>query len=189
MSTSAVFQQYSCSTHPRYQSRLVLTPFLDLYGADDSADLAKHEEVEPSLQETPDTSSSPQNVTPSSPLTTATKPPAEDSFRVKTEQGTTLSTTPLQPIPADSAKRPPESAQSLSYSAQIARQFSAYHQTPSQERQQRSMLPPNPMAAAAAVKTDIGPSAIASYESRTDNEPVFASVDRPIRPSEMKDEG
>jgi RNA-binding protein Musashi len=42
---------------------------------------------------------------------------------------------------------PPETSQ-LSYSAQVAKQFSAYQQTPSQERQQRKEipLPPNPRA-------------------------------------------
>ena len=76
------------------------------------------------------------------------------------------------------------SAEQMSYSAQIARQFSAYHQTPSQERQQRTEIPlpanPNPNAAPASA----GPSAIATHETA-----ARANPDRPIRPSEMKDEG
>lgn len=75
------------------------------------------------------------------------------------------------------------SAASLSYSAQIAQQFSSYQQTPSQERQQRAggtHSLPQPLG-----KT--GP--ISSYESRTQNDGISAFPDRAIRPSEMKDEG
>ena len=71
------------------------------------------------------------------------------------------------------------SGSSLSYSAQIAKQFSSYSQTPSQERQQRPTV-----------------SQISSYESRTQNSALSATPmsaggagDRPIRPSDMKDEG
>lgn len=64
----------------------------------------------------------------------------------------------------------------LSYSAQVAKQFSAYQQTPSQERQQRTALPMNSPAA---------PSAIATHEGSADRD----SQERPVRPSEMKDEG
>lgn len=66
-------------------------------------------------------------------------------------------------------------ALSLSYSAQVAKQFSVYQQTPSQERQQR---PANMGAVPQA-----GPSAIATHETDRSRQ------DRPIRPSEMKDEG
>ncbi|KAI6030296.1 hypothetical protein EDC04DRAFT_2711267 [Pisolithus marmoratus] len=77
---------------------------------------------------------------------------------------------------ADSASLPAKpsltsDSSALSYSAQVAKQFSAYQQTPSQERQQRLVLPAS------------GPSAIATHE--TDR----SRADRPIRPSEMKDEG
>lgn len=67
----------------------------------------------------------------------------------------------------------------LSYSAQVAQQFSAYQQTPSQERIQKPplSLPSNP-------NTQGGPSAITTHEGATDSH-----ADRPIRPSEMKDEG
>ncbi|TDL15095.1 hypothetical protein BD410DRAFT_845468 [Rickenella mellea] len=80
-----------------------------------------------------------------------------------------------------------DSTSPLSYSAQIAKQFSAYQQTPSQERRYRSSLPANPMNSQA--RPTSGMSAISSYESRTDNASSNPSVDRPIRPSEMKDEG
>ncbi|KIK54587.1 hypothetical protein GYMLUDRAFT_895149 [Collybiopsis luxurians FD-317 M1] len=77
------------------------------------------------------------------------------------------------------AKPGPSSAQSssssLSYSAQIAQQFSTYQQTPSQERQQRqpgSSAPP---------KT----SPIATIDSSTgDSDTVFGK-----KPSEMHDAG
>ena len=65
---------------------------------------------------------------------------------------------------------------SLSYSAQIAKQFSSYSQTPSQERQQRPTV-----------------SHISAYESRTQNHSLVSGAagggDRPVRPSDMKDEG
>ena len=68
---------------------------------------------------------------------------------------------PLPPKPSLSATA--ATAASLSYSAQVAQQFSTYRQTPSQERQQRNI--------------ESGPS---GSQGR---------IDRPIRPSEMKDEG
>ncbi|KAI6147918.1 hnRNP A1-gamma isoform [Pisolithus tinctorius] len=98
------------------------------------------------------------------------------------EDDQTLSESSTKPQSTDSASLPakPSSTSdsaSLSYSAQVAKQFSAYHQTPSQERQQRPALPvPVPVSAP-------GPSAIATHE--TDR----SRTDRPIRPSEMKDEG
>lgn len=74
------------------------------------------------------------------------------------------------------AKPATTDASGLSYSAQVAKQFSAYQQTPSQERQQRIALPASPQA---------GPSAIATHEGPADRN----AQGRPIRPSEMKDEG
>lgn len=63
-----------------------------------------------------------------------------------------------------------------SYSASIAQQFSTYRQTPAQERQ-----PYQP--------TQL--SAIATYESSTNDTSVHdnGALARPVRPSEMKDEG
>lgn len=85
---------------------------------------------------------------------------------------------PAKPAPGSTA------AEQISYSAQIARQFSAYNQTPSQERQQRSEipLPANPTGHNI---TPAGTSAIATHDSSS----TRPSPDRPIRPSEMKDEG
>ncbi|KAI6118084.1 hypothetical protein F5141DRAFT_1096031 [Pisolithus sp. B1] len=88
----------------------------------------------------------------------------------------TLSESTEKPLSADSNCLPAKPSSTsdpsgLSYSAQVAKQFSAYQQTPSQERQQRHALPAP------------GPSAIATHE--TDR----SRADRPIRPSEMKDEG
>lgn len=68
-------------------------------------------------------------------------------------------------------------ADALSYSAQIAQQFSAYRQTPTQERQPFQQQ---------------GTSAIATYESPISSSHVqdkLPPTDRPVRPSEMKDEG
>ncbi|KAI0314487.1 hypothetical protein OF83DRAFT_1063754, partial [Amylostereum chailletii] len=58
----------------------------------------------------------------------------------------------------------------LSYSAQVAQQFSSYRQTPSQERQPR----PNSGQQTANFSGVSVPT---------------GSADRPVRPSEMKDEG
>lgn len=104
-----------------------------------------------------------------------------------------------EPVPSPTTVQPPKKPQdgrnslppkpatpnSLSYSAQIAQQFSAYQQTPSQERQQRTTipLPDNPRttgAAAAASSTSTSP--IATHE--TSNDSVFGK-----KPSEMHDSG
>ncbi|KAG2035476.1 hypothetical protein BDR03DRAFT_522617 [Suillus americanus] len=108
--------------------------------------------------------------------TTETPPQADKNPEpVKMENSTS-------PTSASSLPAKPQSSKSdyaLSYSAQVAKQFSAYQQTPSQERIQKPPLPlpPNPSPQG-------GPSAIATHEGPTDNH-----ADRPIRPSEMKDEG
>ncbi|KIJ60450.1 hypothetical protein HYDPIDRAFT_117158 [Hydnomerulius pinastri MD-312] len=106
--------------------------------------------------------------------------PTSSTTHNKPEETTTTNTTTN--IKSESsgtgslpAKPPTADSSAMSYSAQVARQFSAYQQTPSQERQQRA-LPPNPQA---------GPSAIATHEGPPDR----GNQDRPIRPSEMKDEG
>ncbi|KAH7882144.1 hnRNP A1-gamma isoform, partial [Phlebopus sp. FC_14] len=102
---------------------------------------------------------------------TASSPPEKASElsppNSKSEAPGTSTSLPAKPSPTDSSA-------GMSYSAQVARQFSAYQQTPSQERQQRPVSG-NPQA---------GPSAIATHEG-----PDRAQQDRPIRPSEMKDEG
>ncbi|KAG6370719.1 hypothetical protein JVT61DRAFT_11105 [Boletus reticuloceps] len=111
--------------------------------------------VEPAPSSTPD---KPSESTP----TTVTSP-----TNVKAEPSGT-GTLPAKPATPESL--------GLSYSAQVAKQFSAYQQTPSQERQQRTALPPIPQP---------GPSAIATHEGSADRN----AQGRPIRPSEMKDEG
>ncbi|KAF9460485.1 hypothetical protein BDZ94DRAFT_925155 [Collybia nuda] len=91
-------------------------------------------------------------------------------------------------VPQDALRSLPPKPQlsdssSLSYSAQIAQQFSAYQQTPSQERQQRPEipLPPNPRQAA-------GTSAIATHETSTPNTGTSDSIFGK-KPSEMHDSG
>ncbi|KAK1231879.1 hypothetical protein PQX77_004994 [Marasmius sp. AFHP31] len=72
---------------------------------------------------------------------------------------------------------------SISYSAQVAQQFSAYQQTPSQERQQRSAG----SSAATATKANgaqTGTAAIATLESSSNGEVVYGK-----KPSEMHDHG
>ncbi|KAJ3993738.1 hnRNP A1-gamma isoform [Lentinula boryana] len=77
--------------------------------------------------------------------------------------------------PKPSVNSPQNGNSSLSYSAQIAQQFSAYQQTPSQERQQRQH------ALSAPLKT----SPIATIDSTTgDSDTVFGK-----KPSEMHDAG
>ncbi|GBE87134.1 hypothetical protein SCP_1003810 [Sparassis crispa] len=75
---------------------------------------------------------------------------------------------------------PPKPTQSseLSYSAQIAKQFSAYKQTPAQERQQRSFTHSS---------TKLLPSSIDTIDGNAQDGASMAR--RPVRPSEMKDEG
>ncbi|KAN0079990.1 hypothetical protein V8E55_009556 [Tylopilus felleus] len=106
----------------------------------------------------------PPSSTPDKPSESTTTIP---STNVKTEPSGT-GTLPAKPATTESA--------GLSYSAQVAKQFSVYQQTPSQERQQRTAPPTSPQP---------GPSAIATHEGPTDRN----AQGRPIRPSEMKDEG
>ncbi|KZP30113.1 hypothetical protein FIBSPDRAFT_946224 [Athelia psychrophila] len=82
------------------------------------------------------------------------------------------------------AKPGAQTAEQMSYSAQIARQFSSYNQTPSQERQQRAEIP---LPANPKVQQQAGTSAIATHDTTATTR--GAGQDRPIRPSEMKDEG
>jgi len=122
--------------------------------------------------------------------------PADDPFQVDFKQ-LRDSTAPIAvseeaPSTSESVKTPSdeqtpvlsstskqsESSSSVSYSAQIARQFSSYNQSPSQERQQR-------LAAIPTFSSEGSISAITSFESRTPN----ISKDAQIKPSDMKDEG
>ena len=74
-----------------------------------------------------------------------------------------------KPVMPKEASLPPKPSPELSYSAQVAKQFSAYKQTPAQERQQYQVSP--------ATKSNGDPG------SHDDN------MRRAVRPSEMKDEG
>ncbi|KIK93763.1 hypothetical protein PAXRUDRAFT_144348 [Paxillus rubicundulus Ve08.2h10] len=136
-------------------------PDSDLYGDlyDDEFTVPLDDEYQSPVE----TTNSPTLENISESTSTATTP----TTNVKSEPSGTVSL-PAKPTAAESS--------GLSYSAQVAKQFSAYQQTPSQERQQRSAFPANPQA---------GPSAIATHEGLHDR----GHQDRPIRPSEMKDEG
>jgi RNA-binding protein Musashi len=148
---------------------------VDLYGEDDNEFVVPLQEGEDEPEETHEE--------------TPIEGKSEDkSTTTKSESSTQASPVSVDKADAHSLPAKPgptsTSAEQMSYSAQIARQFSAYHQTPSQERQQRTEipLPANPTAQAAP--TSAGPSAIAIHETA-----ARANPDRPIRPSEMKDEG
>ncbi|KAG5349623.1 hypothetical protein E4T56_gene10274 [Termitomyces sp. T112] len=117
-------------------------------------------------------------------------------FPAETEPGSSLEEEiPAETVPSSMPKKssdgrnslPPKPAtpNSLSYSAQIAQQFSAYQQTPSQERQQRATipLPENPRTAGAAAVSSTPTSPIATHET-TSNDSVFGK-----KPSEMHDSG
>ncbi|KAJ6543893.1 hypothetical protein B0H19DRAFT_1168819 [Mycena capillaripes] len=90
-------------------------------------------------------------------------------------------------LPAKPGSAPPSSSQqnaaanaaSLSYSAQIAQQFSAYQQTPSQERQQR----PDPAARTQSTSA-IPTHASSTYNISSSEDTVFGK-----KPSEMHDAG
>lgn len=101
------------------------------------------------------------------------------STSVKAESSEHAFSTLRHPGPHTSL--PPKPSQSnLSYSAQIAQQFSAYQQTPSQERQQRSEipLPANPRTRSAPNVVHETPSIIPSTDS------IYGK-----KPSEMHDAG
>ena len=124
---------------------------------------------------------------------------AQDTEDVKFELSTSSSSVPPKPddlpqpthptlppdahrgLPPKPAVAPPASS-SLSYSAQVAKQFSVYQQTPSQERQQRKEipLPPNPRANANA--RPVGEARPAASANPGDT--VFGK-----KPSEMHDAG
>ncbi|KJA13531.1 hypothetical protein HYPSUDRAFT_543680 [Hypholoma sublateritium FD-334 SS-4] len=125
-------------------------------------------------------------------------PEAQDAEDVKLELPTPSSSSTVKPddppppmhhtLPPDAHRGlPPKPAvappSSLSYSAQVAKQFSVYQQTPSQERQQRREipLPPNPRASAPrpAAPAEARPAAPANP-----GDTVFGK-----KPSEMHDAG
>lgn len=104
-------------------------------------------------------------------------PPLEDEIATPSHQEWS-SSLPSKPASLDPSPQ-------LSYSAQVAKQFSAYQQTPSQERQQRREipLPPNPRASARMNSfTSSGSEAAKTYV--TSGGTVFGK-----KPSEMHDHG
>lgn len=120
---------FTCFSH--------LNIILDIYGDDEFA-VKLEDSIEPTeftegdSPQVPDAAESPSlsikeedNATPEKPAPAA--PPSQDVH----------SSLPPKPVPQNASS----SSGSLSYSAQIAQQFSAYQQTPSQERQQRSEQP------------------------------------------------
>ncbi|KAI0776808.1 hypothetical protein BD413DRAFT_468870 [Trametes elegans] len=80
------------------------------------------------------------------------------------------------PIVKKESSLPPKPTQSseLSYSAQVAQQFSAYKQTPAQERQQYQVS----LSTSGSKTNGAGDGSVLDEHGR-----------RAVRPSEMKDEG
>ncbi|GLB44646.1 putative RNA recognition motif containing protein [Lyophyllum shimeji] len=135
----------------------------DLYG-----DIYGDDETDYPQAETEDTADAePATEATEAPPSPATETAAQSSKPPPASQDATRSLPPK-----------PMSPNSLSYSAQIAQQFSAYQQTPSQERQQRAEipLPQNPRTAAGAAATST------MTDKSTDS--VFGK-----KPSEMHDSG
>lgn len=139
---------------------------LGLYGDDFEQDFALSQTDDPASAEAEVSSPKSPAHTESAPVSPSEPQPQKDLAPQPVEPS------PLPPKPSSSAN----SAASLSYSAQVAQQFSAYRQTPSQERQQRiengRFVDLTPTG---------GPSGPPGANA--------ARPDRPIRPSEMKDEG
>ena len=123
-------------------ARSTVDPMADLYG--DSADV---KDPSPSASSQAEPSLSQQDAT-------ATQSSSEEQ---KPATGGVSS------LPAK-----PSQSSELSYSAQIAQQFSAYKQTPAQERQSKPLV----------LQSTGGNDSNGSQDGR-----------RPVRPSEMKDEG
>lgn len=135
-----------------------MASYTDLY--DDEFTVPLDDEYQSPIEPAPSS-------TPDKPSESTTPATTASAANVKAEHSGT-GTLPAKPATTE--------ASGLSYSAQVAKQFSAYQQTPSQERQQRTALPTNPQP---------GPSAIAIHEGSADRN----SQGRAVRPSEMKDEG
>ncbi|KAF5375350.1 hypothetical protein D9615_008024 [Tricholomella constricta] len=135
----------------------------DIYG-DDDIDYPQTEtadDSEPTLDDEPPEQSTPSPVNESTSQQSKKPPPASQD--------------PHRSLPPK-----PMSPNSLSYSAQVAQQFSAYQQTPSQERQQRAEipLPQNPRASGAASTSNM------AREDTSSSDNVFGK-----KPSEMHDSG
>ncbi|KIM37945.1 hypothetical protein M413DRAFT_448206 [Hebeloma cylindrosporum] len=109
--------------------------------------------------------------------------PVEDEVATTTSsQQESSSSLPSKPAGNPSSDPSPQ----LSYSAQVAKQFSAYQQTPSQERQQRKEipLPPNPRASARTNSFTSASGSEAPKTYHTSGGTVFGK-----KPSEMHDHG
>lgn len=101
--------------------------------------------------------------------TSPTSSPTQHAIQEAQSLQSPLETKP----PTGVSSLPAKPSQSeLSYSAQIAQQFSAYKQTPAQERQSRSLT-----------------SQPSGGTDSSNNSLQDASGRRAVRPSEMKDEG
>lgn len=146
---------------------MTVVPFKDLYGADDTS--SSKPDASTDLQQGSDASSSVEE----------TPKPEERGSKSGDAKSSSVSDN------NNSAANKKPTDEDLSYSAQIAKQFSSYHQTPSQERQQRTFATLTNFPSS----DPLGPVAIASYESRTQNISSNGTSDKVIRPSEMKDEG
>lgn len=114
---------------------------------------------------------------------TAANEEEEEEIEIQTEtlDSKTTNKSDSHALPA---KPGTQTADQLSYSAQIAQQFQSYNQTPSQERQQRAAIP---LPANPKMQQPAGTSAIATHDTTATARGV--GQDRPVRPSEMKDEG
>jgi hypothetical protein len=139
-----------------------------LYGEEDS---------EAALSKEPDTSlKTPQEVDPSLEKTPST-PTVDTKLQefVKSKPDVLPNSLPAKP--------PSPGVNGASYSAQIARQFSAYQQTPNQEHDSRPEVQALPDSRSL-------PASSAVVLTPDDSVPLDKATDRPIlRPSDMKDEG
>ncbi|KAK7061327.1 hypothetical protein R3P38DRAFT_2828878 [Favolaschia claudopus] len=134
----------------------------DIYGEDD-ADIVGPADIQTPITPVPDT-----------PPATQTTNKHEAFHGLPPKPGSA-------PASSNSASLPnSSSSNSLSYSAQIAQQFSAYQQTPSQERQQRPE--PSRIQSTSAIPTHA--SSIPTYSISTSEDTVFGK-----KPSEMHDAG
>jgi RNA-binding protein Musashi len=145
---------------------------VDIYGDDENEYAVPLQEHENEVDEMPPTSDN--GAADARPMSTLKKDhySPQSSPTVRKDALRSLPAKPLSP-----------SSAALSYSAQIAQQFSAYQQTPSQERQQRIEipLPPHPRTTTTAT------SAIATHENSSGtgaSDSIFGK-----KPSEMHDAG
>lgn len=135
---------------------------LDIYGDDDNDYAVPLQDKEEVRESPPKENQELSDTSPSSNIET-------ESLK----QPTTRSKDAFRPLPAKPLS--PNSG-SLSYSAQIAQQFSAYQQTPSQERQQRTEI--HSSKRSSTLIANEGSSSASSHNT------VFGK-----KPSEMHDAG